>query len=74
MFQMVNNTISRCMLKILRKRIKQENKEIRANQAKKIKELVNFKVANEVLNFPGEKDNIELINNQIPNRKRFGTI
>ena len=74
MFQMVNNTISRCMLKILRKRIKQENKEIRAKQAKEIKELVNFKIATGVLKYPCENDNIELINNKIPNRKRFGTI
>jgi len=73
MFQMVNNTISRCMLKILRKRIKQENKEIRDKQAKEIKELVNFKIASGAKD-TCEKDNIELINNKSPNRKRFGTI
>ena len=61
------------MLKILKKRIKQENKEIRDKQTKEIKGLVNFKIASGAKD-TYEKDNIELINNKSPNRKRFDTI
>ena len=45
-FQTVNNTISRIMLKILRKQVKKENKTLKALQSQKLQDLVNFKVAN----------------------------
>jgi hypothetical protein len=43
-FQIVNNTISRIMLQILRNRIKKENREIRNQQSIKIIELAKFKI------------------------------
>ena len=43
-FQTINNTISRIMLKILRKRVKKENKTLKALQSQKLQDLVNFKV------------------------------
>ena len=45
-FQIINNTISRVMLKILRKFIKKENKRIRKLEIEKMKQLVkyNFKL------------------------------
>tara|TARA_B100001093_G_C26712080_1_gene963887 strand:- start:547 stop:1191 length:645 start_codon:yes stop_codon:yes gene_type:complete len=74
MFQMVNNTISRIMLKILRKNIKRENKQLRENQSQKITELVNFKMMSEKRVFIDD-DGIELTNKQIkPKRDRLATI
>ena len=43
-FQTINNTISRLMLKLLRKKVKKENKTLKDLQSKKLKDLVNFKV------------------------------
>ena len=65
-FQMVNNTISRIMLKILRKRIKKENKEIREKQSKKLIELANFKVF--------DNTEINMVNEKVPRRGRLQTI
>jgi len=65
-FQMVNNTISRIMLKILRKRIKKENKEMCEKQSKKLIELANFKVF--------DNTEINMINERIPRRERLQTI
>ena len=65
-FQMVNNTISRLMLKILKKQIKKENIEIEKNQSKKLTELASFKVF--------DNDTIELVNAKIPRRERGETI
>ena len=65
-FQMINNTISRIMLKILRKRIKKENKEICEKQSKKLIELANFKVF--------DNTEINMINEIVPRRERFQTI
>jgi len=74
MFQLVNNTISRIMLKILRKRIKKENKQLRENQSQKITELVNFKMMGQK-NFLVEDDGIELTDKIIkPKRDRLATI
>lgn len=74
MFQMVNNTISRIMLKILRKNIKRENKQLRENQSQKITELVNFKMMDQKRVFIDD-DGIELTNKQIkPKRDRLATI
>lgn len=74
MFQLVNNTISRIMLKILRKSIKKENKEIRQKQSEKIKQLVNFKLSGQKNIMINEGDNIELIQQNIPKRDRCETI
>ena len=65
-FQMVNNTISRIMLKILRKRIKKENKEIREKQSKKIIELASFKML--------DNTEINMTNERVPKRGRLQTI
>ena len=74
MFQMVNNTISRIMLKILRKNIKRENKQLRENQSQKITELVNFKMMGQKRVFIDD-DGIALTNKQIkPKRDRLATI
>ena len=75
MFQLVNNTISRVMLKILRKRIKKENQQIRESQSKKISEIVNFKIAGQKRIIMDDTDGIELIKqNNIPKRDRLATI
>ena len=65
-FQMVNNTISRIMLKILRKRIKKENKEICEKQSKKLIEMANFKVF--------DNTEINMVNEKVPRRGRLQTI
>ena len=65
-FQMVNNTISRIMLKILRKRIKKENEEICEKQSKKLIELANFKVF--------DNNEITMVNEKVPKRERLQTI
>jgi len=74
MFQLVNNTISRIMLKILRKSIKRENKEIRQKQSEKIKQLVNFKLSGQKNIMINEGDDIELIEQKVPKRNRLATI
>ena len=76
MFQLVNNTISRVMLKILRKQIKKENQQIRETQSKKISQLVNFKIAGQKNSIFDESDGIELIeqNPTFPKRSRLATI
>ena len=75
MFQLVNNTISRVMLKILRKRIKKENQQIRESQSKKISEMVNFKIAGQKRIIMDDTDGIELIKQKnIPKRDRLATI
>ena len=73
MFQMVNNTISRIMLKILRKNIKRENKQLRENQSQKITELVNFKMMGQKRVFIDD-DGIELTRQVKPRRDRLATI
>ena len=75
MFQLVNNTISRVMLKILRKRIKKENQQMRESQSKKISEIVNFKIAGQKRIIMDDTDGIELIKQKnIPKRDRLATI
>ena len=76
MFQLVNNTISRVMLKILRKRIKKENQQIRETQSKKISELVNFKISGQKRIIFNDTDGIELIEQKqkFPKRDRLATI
>ena len=76
MFQLVNNTISRVMLKILRRRIKKENQQIRETQSKKISELVNFKMSGQKRIIFNDTDGIELIEQKqkFPKRDRLATI
>ena len=76
MFQLVNNTISRVMLKILRRRIKKENQQIRETQSKKISELVNFKMSGQRRIIFNDTDGIELIEQKqkFPKRDRLATI
>ncbi len=76
MFQLVNNTISRVMLKILRKRIKKENQQIRETQSKQISELVNFKISGQKRIIFDDTDGIELIEQKqkLPKRDRLATI
>ena len=74
MFQLVNNTISRVMLKILRKMIKKENQQIREQQSKKIKQVVNFKITGQNRISYDDTDGIELIEQRKPKRDRLATI
>lgn len=74
-FQIVNNTISRIMLKILRKVIKNENLKIKKKQKMDIQHVMSFKFKT-----PGENDLEETksldMENVIlkPNRGRLATI
>ena len=74
MFQLVNNSISRIMLKLLRKRIKKENLEINKKQSHDINKLVKFKLSGQKLQL--DSDNIELISTHSthPKRDRCETI
>ena len=74
-FQTVNNTISRIMLKLLRKRVKKENKTLKALQSQKLQDLVNFKVTDENFKINGKEIEItELPSNYTPKRGRLQTI
>ena len=53
-FQTVNNTISRIMLKVLRKRVKEENKTLKALQSQKL-HLVNFKITDRNFKINGKE-------------------
>jgi len=70
-FQTVNNTISRIMLKILRKRVKKENKTLKAIQSQKLQDLVNFKVTDGNFKINGKE--IEMLE-FTPKRGRLQTI
>ena len=70
-FQTVNNTISRIMLKILRKRVKKENKTLKALQSQKLQDLVNFKVTDGNFKINGKE--IEMLE-FTPKRGRLQTI
>ena len=74
MFQMVNNSISRIMLKLLRKRIKKENLEINKKQSHDINKLVHFKLSGENRFAYTDTDGIELIEQKKPKRDRLATI
>jgi len=74
-FQTVNNTISRIMLKILRKRVRKENKTLKALQSQKLQDLVNFKVTDGNFKINGKEIEItELSSNYTPKRGRLQTI
>jgi hypothetical protein len=67
-FQIVNNTISRILLQILRNIIKKENREIRNKQSIKIIELAKFKIKEDPFPIYGENVILE------PKRVRLQTI
>ena len=72
-FQIVNNTISRIMLKILRKIIRSENKKIKKRQKTDIQHVMSFKF--KTSDDIEETKSIEMQNIIIkPNRSRLATI
>ena len=74
-FQTVNNTISRIMLKILRKRVKKENKTLKALQSQKLQDLINFKVTDGNFKINGKEiEMLEVPSNYTPKRGRLQTI
>ena len=75
-FQTVNNTISRIMLKILRKRVKKENKTLKALQSQKLQDLVNFKVTDRNFKINGKEIELSKMENVVMkcNRDRIYTI
>lgn len=74
-FQTVNNTISRIMLKILRKRVKKENKTLKALQSQKLQDLINFKVTDANFKINGKEiEMLEVPSNYTPKRGRLQTI
>ena len=74
-FQTVNNTISRIMLKVLRKRVKKENKTLKALQSQKLQDLVNFKVTDANFKINGKEiEMLEVPSNYTPKRGRLQTI
>ena len=74
-FQTVNNTISRIMLKILRKRVKKENKTLKALQSQKLQDLVNFKVTDGNFKINGKEIEMsEISPSHKHNRGRLQTI
>ena len=74
-FQTVNNTISRIMLKILRKRVKKENKTLKALQSQKLQDLVNFKVTDRNFKINGKEiELLEITPSHKHNRARLQTI
>ena len=80
-FQIINNTISRIMLKILRKFIKKETKKMRQLEIEKLRKLVkhNFKlnIKHQSLGETKDTNNIEMVefdNGFKPARDRLQTI
>ena len=74
-FQTVNNTISRIMLKVLRKRVKEENKTLKALQSQKLQDLVNFKITDRNFKINGKEIEMsEIPSNYTPKRGRLQTI
>ena len=75
-FQTVNNTISRIMLKVLRKRVKEENKTLKALQSQKLQDLVNFKITDRNFKINGKEIELSKMENvgMKCNRERIYTI
>ena len=80
-FQIINNTISRIMLKILRKFIKKETKRLRQIEIEKMRQLVKFNFKLNINNSKIEEskstDNIEMVALESefkPARERLQTI
>ena len=63
------------MLKILRKRVKKENKTLKALQSQKLQDLVNFKVTDGNFKINGKEiEMLEFTPNYTPKRGRLQTI
>ena len=60
-FQVINNSIGRCMIKMLKSCIKRENKKFRNEQRERIKSIVSLKQINSHENIP----NLEMMNIEI---------
>jgi len=83
-FQMINNTISRLMLKILKKRIKRENTEMQKREMERIRQVINFKIIDDMSrggDSKSQKSNSQITDTNIileprrkPNRERIHTI
>ena len=74
-FQMINNTISRVMLKILKKIIKNENIKLKSLQSQKVREIMNLKLNIIEKNHRIDDEGIELTETKkINNRERLNTI
>lgn len=73
-FQTINNTISRLMLKFLRKQVKNENKILKDLQSKKLKDLVNFKISNGNFKINGKETELPGTEYNKYNRERLQTI
>lgn len=73
-FQILNNTISRIMLKILKKFIKKENQKIRKLEIEKMKQLVKFNFKLNVEDNDNENKSIELTKLNNFKRDRILTI
>ena len=63
------------MLKILRKRVKKENKTLKALQSQKLQDLINFKVTDANFKINGKEiEMLEVPSNYTPKRGRLQTI
>lgn len=64
-FQVINNSIGRCMIKLLKKCIRHENKKFRKDQRERIKSIVSLKQINSHDNIPS----LEMLNIDVDNSK-----
>ena len=64
------------MLKVLRKRVKEENKTLKALQSQKLQDLVNFKVTDRNFKINGKEIELSKMENVVMkcNRDRIYTI
>ena len=68
-FQVINNSIGRCMIKMLKSCIKRENKKFRKEQRERIKNIVSLKQINSHDDLPSlEMINIEI--NEVNNKSK----
>lgn len=68
-FQVINNSIGRCMIKMLKSCIKRENKKFRKEQRERIKNIVSLKQINSHDDVPSlEMINIEI--NEVNNKSK----
>lgn len=69
-FQVINNSIGRCMIKMLKSCIKRENKKFRKEQRERIKNIVSLKQIDSSENIASlEMMNIEIDENSNENKK-----
>ena len=70
-FQMINNTISRLMLKILKRCIKKENRDLKIRQVKNIERIIRLKRHQSTV--WREIELVQPIENRVITRERAGT-